>query len=264
MPPNRLLAALPVAEYERLLPHLEPCVLARGDVLHDHERPIEEVYFPTGALISLVSVMADGSAVEAATVGREGMAGMAAFHGVGVAAEQAFAQVPGEALRLRAADLARVAEPGSALAALLSRYTVALFTMAAQGSGCNRVHAMDERCARWLLMVEDGVGRAEFELTQHFLAQMLGVRRATVTVAAGALQRAGLIRYTRGRITIVDRPGLERVACECYGVIRSTFARALGEAAAPSPVAGVAVSGEEGVSLTGTPAPRSESLRLGV
>lgn len=241
---NRLLAALPAAEAELVLPHLELVPLERGRVIQDVERPIEGVYFPVDGVISIVSVMTDGTAVETATVGKEGMDGIEVFHGVDVTPEHHFVQVPGSAYRMDPQRFRALLPRCPALVASLHRYSVALFTLAAQTSGCNRMHSMGQRCARWILMVHDRVGRDEFELTQLILSQMLGVRRATVTEAALELQRAGAIDYSRGRVTVVDRGALERASCECYAIIQSVFDRLLGTDGepTPSPLARVSVS----------------------
>lgn len=252
---NHLLASVPEPERGRLEPHLRRERLEQGHVLYDPERPIEQVAFPETAVVSVLSVMSDGSAVESATIGRESFVGLPIFHGVDVVPEQAFVQVPGDVV-LMPADAFRAALPECpTLGRLLHRCTVALYTLTSQSSGCNRKHAMEQRCARWLLLVHDRVDGDRFDLTQAFLSQMLGVRRATVTVAAGRLQKAGLIRYSRGRITIRDRTGLERAACECYGIIRSAYDRLLGSGQAhPSPLAGLQFS-EAGVTTAkdGTP-----------
>jgi CRP-like cAMP-binding protein len=239
---NRLLARLPDDELRRLEPHLERVPLPLGRVIYDPEHRIEAVVFPEDGIVSLLSVMTDGSAIETATVGNDGMAGMAVFHGVDVASEQAYVQVPGEGYRIESQAFRSLLPECPQLSAALHRYTVALFTLAAQTSGCNRKHTIEQRCARWLLMVHDRVVGDEFELTQLILSQMLGVRRATVTEAAGELQRAGHIRYTRGHVTVLDRRGLESAVCECYGIIRSAFDRLVGGGATPSPLTGVRVS----------------------
>ncbi|HEU4561941.1 MAG TPA: Crp/Fnr family transcriptional regulator [Longimicrobium sp.] len=202
----------------------------------------------------MLGLMDDGSAVETATIGNEGLVGVPVFLGAMQMAGQAFAQVPGEAYRLPAGALREEVRRGSALATLLGRYTQALFTLVAQSSACNRKHAVEQRCARWLLMTHDRVPGDTFELTQHFLSQMLGVRRATVNEAAAALQERGLIDYTRGRITIIDRAGLEAAACACYAIIRNEFARMLEGRETPSPLDGVQVS-EGGSSTAGDGAP---------
>jgi len=224
---NRILAALPPDELAVLEPQLSRVALRTRQVVSDPGQPITAVCFPEDAIVSQISVMADGSAIETATVGVEGMTGLALFHGVDTTPEQVFVQVPGAGHTL-SADAFRAALPRCpTLVRTLHCFAQALYTLVAQSSGCNRKHGVDQRCARWLLLVHDRVGRDRIELTQLFLSQMLGVRRATVTVAAGALQKAGAIRYSRGRITVVDRKGLERTACECYGIIRSTFSRIL-------------------------------------
>lgn len=227
--PNRLLAALPPAEYARLAPHLERVVLGVRDILYDVEQPIAHVYFPEAMVGSIISLMADGSSVETATVGREGMVGLPVFLGTDRASAQAFAQVPGPALRMPADAFRAAVAESPALTNTLHRYTQALFTLVAQGSACNRLHAMTARCARWLLHTHDRVAADEFPLTHQFLAQMLGVRRATVTEAMGALQEAGVVEYQMGRVRVRDRAGLEGAACECYGVIAREFDRLLGE-----------------------------------
>lgn len=251
---NRILAALPGSELERITPHLELIALETGMVAYDPERPISHVYFVETGVISIVSLMADGSAIETATIGNEGMIGIALFHGVDTATEQAFVQVPGEGYRMSAAAFREVIAECPTLQRLLHRCSLALFTFAAQCSGCNRVHTMEQRCARWLLMVHDRIVGDEFHLTQHFLSQMLGVRRATVSETASELQKAGLIRYVRGRVTVIDRAGLERACCECYGIITSAFARILEQRRVPSPLEELTIS-EGGKSIAGEGAP---------
>ncbi|HEY4303372.1 MAG TPA: Crp/Fnr family transcriptional regulator, partial [Gemmatimonadaceae bacterium] len=199
----------------------------RRDLLFESGKPIEYVYFVVDGIASLVSVMADGSSVETATIGREGMVGLPVFHGVFTTAEQALMQVPGKAYRINAATFAELLPRMPALQRLLHRFSVVMFTLASQNSGCNRKHSIEQRCCRWLLMVADRLDRASFELTHDFVAQMLGVRRASVTEALGALEKRGLIETARGRIKIVDKSGLEGLACECYDVIRGTVERLL-------------------------------------
>jgi len=257
-PRNRILAALPAGELERLGPELELVELEVRQVLIDPNKVIGDVYFLEEGVVSILGVMEDGSAVETATVGHEGMVGLPVFLGAMSMAAQAFAQVPGRAYRMPAAALREEVRRGGALSGLLGRYTQALFTLLSQSSACNRMHAVEQRCARWLLLTHDRVGSDTFELTHLFLSQMLGVRRATVTEVAGELQRRGLIEYTRGKITIVDRPGLERAACECYGVIASEFARLLEDRHSASPLDGVETS-EDGMSTLGAGAPRDSA-----
>lgn len=247
---NQILDALPAAELEKLAPRLEHVPLRRRMVAYDPMRPIPHVYFIESGVISVVSIMRDRTAIETATIGREGIIGLPVFHGVDFVPEQAFVQVPGEAYRIPAAPFRALAPELPELSRLLNRYAVCFFTLAAQCSGCNRVHTMEQRCARWLLMVHDRMPGDDFELTQDFLSQMLGVRRATVSETASELQTAGLITYSRGHVTIVDRAGLERVACECYGIIRSTFVRLLEGRHEPNVLESMSLS-EEGRSTVG-------------
>lgn len=225
---NRLLDALPSAELERLLPRLERRRLAIREVVVEVGEPIAQVCFPLSGVVSLVTPMLDGSYVEVTTVGNEGMVGVPVFLGARSATVRAFSQVPGEALMLDADAFRSEAGDRGALHALIQRYTQALFGQIAQVAGCNRLHSNEERCARWLLMSHDRVGADDFPMTHEFLSQMLGVRRATVTLVALALQKAELIRYTHGRMTILDREGLEALACECYAVIKTELDAVVG------------------------------------
>ena len=226
---NRLLAALPQEDYARLAPHLEVVDLAFKELIYRPDEPIRFVYFPLDSVVSLLATMADGAVVEVASVGREGMVGLPAFLGARSLAGQSFAQIPGRAARLGADALQEAVAGGGPLRDLLQAYTQALFDLVAQSAACNRLHPLDERLARWLLMTHDRLGADRFPLTQEFMGQMLGVRRASVSTAAAILQRAGLIRYARGRITVTDRAGLEAASCECYGVIRREFDRLFGD-----------------------------------
>ena len=238
LPRNRILAALPAEERERLDPHLRRESLAVKDVVIDYDRPIERVYFPEDAIISLVGLGVDGSAVETATIGNEGVVGFRVFLGADRMPAQAFCQVPGDALSLDSATFrAEVARRGE-LATLLGRYTAALFTLVAQSSACNRLHTTRERCARWLLMTHDRRGRDDIPLTQQFLSQMLGVRRATITEVAGSLQADGLIEYSYGRVRVRDRAGLEAASCACYALVAREYARLLEGRELPDPLAG--------------------------
>lgn len=228
---NRILAALPTATLARLSPHLEPITFSLRQELSQPREPVRHAVFPLDGAISLVAELSDGSPVEIATIGNEGMTGLSAFLKTDWLPYRAFVQVPGRGLRLEASVFATELDRDGALGDVLKRHTQALLTQVAQSVACNRMHAIEERCARWLLMTHDRVGRADqFPMTQEFLATMLGVRRATVTVAAGMLQRAGLIRYTRGKITVVDREGLEAASCECYAAVREELDRLLPEA----------------------------------
>jgi CRP-like cAMP-binding protein len=258
-PRNRILAALPEPDRARLAASLERVALGPKQVLFDVDKPIEHVYFPEDGVVSVLSVATDGSAVETGTVGYEGIVGLPVFFGADRAPAQAVCQVPGEALRIDSATFRRELERGGGeLRSLLGRYAQALFTQLAQSSACNRLHSMRERCARWLLQAHDRVGADEFPLTQQFLSQMLGVRRATVSEVASALQREGLITYEYGRITVRDRRGLEAAACECYAVVRREFDRLLEGRTPPSPLEGVRVS-EGGRSTAGDGVPRAEA-----
>lgn len=261
-PRNLILASLPDDEYARLAPSLERVALPTRFVTCDVHTPIDAVYFPETCVGSMLSIMADGSGVETATIGYEGMTGLTAFLGGDHSAEHTFVQIPGDAWRLPVEIFMQAVQGGigsrTALATILGRYTQAVMTLSLQTSGCNRVHTMRERCARWLLLSHDRVGADEFPLTQHFLAQMLGVRRATVTEAAGALQEAGLIEYRYGKVTVRDRAGLERAVCECYGVIRHEFDRLLRRPQhQESPLNDVQVTENE-KTTAGEPAPKEE------
>lgn len=224
---NKLLAALPETELALLRQHATLAALSRRAVLYEPHSPIEAVFFPVDGIVSLLTVMNDGSGVETATVGREGMVGMPIFHGVGASAQQAMIQIPGQSYRIDADTFQGLLPQMPTLTTLLHRFSVVLFSLAAQNSGCNRKHSIEERCCRWILMVADRLDRDTFELTHDFIAQMLGVRRASVTEALGSLEKRGFVRTARGRITLVDRAGLEAQACECYRIIKSTVARLL-------------------------------------
>jgi len=224
---NRLLAALPPEVYARLLPHLETVALGLRDIAYAANEPIEHVYFPISGIISMVCLMEDGQAVEVGTVGNEGMVGLPVFLGAERSPSQAFSQVPGETLRMTAEHFTQEVLAQAPFRALLHRYTQALIVQIAQSSACNRLHTDEQRCARWLLMTHDRVGADQFRLTQEFLAEMLGVRRARVNAVAGLLRRRGLIRYSRGLMTLLDRRGLEDAACACYGIITAEYDRLL-------------------------------------
>lgn len=225
---NRLFSALPDDVSARLRPHIEAVDLVLRQSLYTANAPISHVYFPSTAVCSLVLTLDDDTLVEIATVGREGLVGLPALLGAISIPGEAFCQVAGRALRVPADALRREAGIGGPLHDLLLRYTQAHINQIAQSAACSRGHSIDERCARWLLITHDQVGAEQFPLTQQFLALMLGVRRAGVNAAASILQRAGYIRYSRGVITVTDRPGLESAACACYHVVRDEFARLLG------------------------------------
>ncbi|HEX4539950.1 MAG TPA: Crp/Fnr family transcriptional regulator [Acidimicrobiales bacterium] len=229
-PGNRLLDALPPADQAGLAPYLEKVDLEMKELLFEQGKRFDRVYFPLTAVVSLLSVMEDTSGVEIATVGNEGLVGVPVSWGVTMLnpRELIQAQVPGEALVMDV-DIftSRMSQPGE-LTELVHLYTQALFSQIAQQVACNSLHSVEERCARWLLLTHDRVGVDEFPLTQEFLSQMLGVRRASVTVVSGAFQQAGFIRFRRGWVTITDRQGLESTSCECYHVVREVFDRLLG------------------------------------
>jgi CRP-like cAMP-binding protein len=224
---NRLLGALPAEDFERLLPHLETITLEVKDFLYETDRPIEYVYFPIDCVTSTIATMRDGRTVEVGTIGKEGMDGLPVFLGAKTAPLASFCQVPGDAARMTAEALRSEVGPGDRLYELLRRFTEATLVFAAQSSACNRLHSVEQRCSRWILHTHDRVGKDEFYLTQEFLSQMLGVRRASVSEVASAFQGEGLISYRRGNLRIVDRCGLEAVTCECHGVITKEFERLL-------------------------------------
>ncbi len=194
-------------------------------IIYEPRGPIREVYFPIDAVISMVTVMRDGTHIEAVTVGREGLTGAQGLLDGAVASQLTSCQVAGAAYRLPFPRFTELCETFPALRALAERYLSAQLDVMAQSIACNRLHFVNERCARWLLMTHDRVGRNDFSITHEVLATMLGVRRAGVSVAAAALQHAGSIRYTRARFSVIDRQGLEAAACECYAAINEAFAR---------------------------------------
>ena len=228
---NALLNALPEDERALLMPELERVKLDFKDILQKPVRPIDHVYFPHNGVCSATSTMAEGDTIELATIGREGMVGVPLVLNDDRVAHTVFVQVPGEADRLPAATFLRMQDQLPAMRRLMLRYTLAFITQVAQSAACNRVHPIEQRCARWLLMTHDRVDSDTFPLTQEFLGQMLGVSRPSVSIAAGMLQKAGLVSYVRGQLTVYDRPGLEAASCECYGVITDEFRRLLGQQA---------------------------------
>jgi len=228
-PENKLLAKLPREELEVVSPDLEPVRLALRDVLHAPFEPIEHVFFITRGVASMVNEPDTGEVVEFATIGSEGIVGFPVVLGSNSVPSRAIMQVPGEALRLKATELERALPRTPMLHKLLLRYTMALLNQIAQSTSCNRLHEVQERCARWLLQTHDRVEGDSFPITHEFLSQMLGVHRPSVSVAAGMLQKAGLIEYTRGQVTIVDRKGLEAASCRCYRIITDEYVRLLEE-----------------------------------
>jgi len=231
---NRILAALPPEDYERILPDLKMVPLRFRILLHEPGDKMPYVYFPNTGVISMLTVLADGDAVEIATIGNEGMADLSVFLGLEESDSRLLIQVPGTAMRMASGRFREHVEQIPSLRALLGSYSVALFALVAQSAACNRMHPMVERCARWLLMTHDRIDAVIFPMTHQFLSEMLGVRRPSVSVAAEALQAAGLITYHRGKVTVLDRAGLEAASCECYRLIRERFDRLPGRSDANS------------------------------
>lgn len=225
---NRLLATLPAEAYEQLQPALEQVTLSFKQTLQEPNVPLSHVYFPLSGVVSMLVVLEDETSIEVATVGNEGMVGLPLFLGSDTMPTKAMVQIPGEAVRMSSQTFKQALAHLEPLRDILQRYTQALFMLVAQSAACNQVHDISQRCARWLLMTQDRVGANEFPLTQEFLSQMLGVRRAGVSEVASELQQAGLIRYHRGMITIVDQEGLQAHSCQCYRIIKEEFERSLG------------------------------------
>jgi CRP-like cAMP-binding protein len=221
---NQILQALPEDDRKRLRSGMTEVALPIKTVLFEPGEPIRHVHFPLDGVVSLVTPLDDGAIVEVATVGNEGIVGVPLVLG-GSLAVRAISQVPGSSLRMEASAFLAELERGGAFAALVHQYLQALFGQISQAAACNRLHTNEERLSRWLLMSHDRVGVDEFAITHEFLGQMLGSRRATVTLSAGILQAAGLIRYHRGHVVILDREGLEGVSCECYAVIKRQLDR---------------------------------------
>ena len=224
---NRLLSSLPAEEYHKLLPRLEPVSFTLGKVVYESGRRLHSVYFPTTSVVSLLYTMADGTTAEMGLTGNDGVVGVALFLGGDTTPNRAVIQVAGDALKLKAKVLQEEFARGGALQHVLLRYTQALITQISQTAVCNRLHAVDQRLCRWLLLCHDRVPSDELRMTQEFIANMLGGRRESVTVAAGRLQDAGLIQYARGHIRIVDRKGLEAAVCECYQIVKTEGERLL-------------------------------------
>ena len=227
-PRNRLLTALPPGDLARLWPQLERVELVFRDTLHASEEPITAVYFPETGYVSRLAPMDDGDSAEVGLIGPEGMTGLAVVLGGDYDGFELLVQMPGTALQMDAAAFRGALDSIPSLRAGLLRYTLAHFEQVARTAACNGRHMLEVRLARWLLMAHDRVEGDEFPMTHEFMSMMLGVRRAGVTVAASTLQKAGLIRYERGRIEITDRSGLEAATCECYGIARRAYDRLLG------------------------------------
>ena len=217
---NQLLAILPREEYQRLLPNLQHLDFSLGEVLYESSERLDYVYFPTNAVVSLLYTMANGSTAEMGLVGSDGVVGVALFLGGETTPNRAVVQVAGHAFKMKAKVLQEEFARGGPLQLALLRYTQALITQISQTAVCNRLHTVEQRLCRWLLLSQDRVRSDDLRMTQEFISNMLGGRRESVTVAAGRLQDAGLIRYARGTIIILDRPGLESVVCECYSIVK--------------------------------------------
>ncbi|HYO99053.1 MAG TPA: Crp/Fnr family transcriptional regulator [Pyrinomonadaceae bacterium] len=222
---NRLLAHLPEDEFELLRPHMAQVQLELHTVIIEPHVPIRDNYFPLNALLSMVSVMEDGSAVECGSIGREGMSGIPVLLDAGETSMQTVVQIAGEAIRIKAEVLKEVYDRGGALKRILNRYMHTVVVVGSQSTACNRLHHIDRRLCRWLLMSSDGIGSDEVRITHEYLAVMLGVRRAGVSEAAAKLQEQNLISYSRGSIQILDRESLEELACECYRVVKAEYER---------------------------------------
>jgi CRP-like cAMP-binding protein len=224
---NHLLDALPDSDYQRIAPHLELVPMGLGEVIYESGSSMRHVYFPTTSIVSLLYVMENGASAEIAIVGNEGILGISLFMGGETTPSRAVVQSAGHGYRLQAGLIKTEFARFGPTMHLLLRYTQALITQMAQTAVCNRHHSVDQQLCRWLLLSLDRLSSNELVMTQELIANMLGVRREGVTEAAGMLQKAGLIRYQRGRITVVDRPGLEARTCECYQVVRTEFDRLL-------------------------------------
>jgi CRP-like cAMP-binding protein len=225
---NRLLELLDPADFELLKPHLHAVALDYRMPLYEENRTIEFVYFPNSGVASLVKTMINGSAAEVGTIGNEGMVGLPVIFGDTVAPTSVYIQVPGEGWRMTATLFRNALKRSSAIERVMLHYSHVLFNQVAQSAACNHFHNLEQRCCRWMLMTHDRVQSDKFLLTQEFLAMMLGVQRTGVNYAAGKLKRLKLIEYHRGQVTILDRKGLERMTCECYGVSKREYDRLLG------------------------------------
>lgn len=226
---NHLLAALPVEEFDRLAPHLELVSMPLGEVLYESGGQLRYVYFPTTSIVSLLYVMRNGASAEIAVVGNEGLLGVSLFMGGETTPSRAVVQSNGHGFRLEGQLLKDEFNRAGPLLRLLLRYTQALITQMSQTAVCNRHHSVEQQLCRWLLLSLDRLSSNTLSMTQELISNMLGVRREGVTEAARRLQAAGLIRYSRGRIEVLDRPGLERAVCECYSVVKLEFDRLLGD-----------------------------------
>lgn len=230
---NRILLSLPRASLQAIRPHLELVQLPRGQVVYHSESPIRRMYFINRGLVSLVRTMRNGRSVEIGAVGLEGVTGPDALFGIDRAILESIVQIPGTAFRIDPNILRKEMKRSDTFRRLFQRYVHLAVSQIAQTAACNRLHTLEERCCRWLLIAHDGARSDTFPLTHEFLAMMLGAQRAGVSLAANSLQRAGLIRYSRGRMTVTNRAGLEAAACECDGTIRALIDHLFGPARLP-------------------------------
>jgi CRP-like cAMP-binding protein len=226
---NSILAALLATEYKRLLPKLEHVTLKRGEVVYRADQKIEELYFPEDAVVVMVDTTDDGSTVEVGIIGREGIVGINVFLGGVVTPDRAIVQLPGGAMRIKSKDLRKELRFGTPLQRLFLDYTRTFLAVISKSVACSQHHSLEQRLARWLLTMNDYAGSREFLMIHESIAAMLGVRRVGITGAARKLQAAALISYRRGRINILDKPGLVKRSCECYGYIRQEYGRLHGE-----------------------------------
>jgi CRP-like cAMP-binding protein len=231
---NHLLATLPMHEYHRLLTNVDRVLFSLGEVVYETAGRLEYVYFPVNCVVSLLYTTEDGCTAEMGLTGNDGMVGLALFLGGDTTPNRAVVQIAGDALRMKAKVLQEEFALGGPFQHLLLRYTQALITQISQTAICNRLHSVEKRLCRWLLLCQDRVNSDELRMTQEFISNMLGGRRESVTISAGRLQDAGLIRYSRGHIEIVSRTGLEAAACECYQVVKDEFDRLLRKRSDPS------------------------------
>jgi CRP-like cAMP-binding protein len=225
-PKNKLLACLPRADFQRLRPHLKTVPISVKQIIHPRNEPVREVFFPNGGVASVTAVMRNGAMVEIATIGDEGLVGITAFFGSGVMSGEAMMQVPDTNAEVMSVKVFKSElDRRGAFYECVQRYSQGLVALMMQSTACMALHPVQERCCRWLLMTHDRVRRDDFQLSHEFLAMMLGSTRPTVSAVAGALQRAGLIKYTHGHITILDRQSLEEASCECYVTVKEHFDR---------------------------------------
>lgn len=228
-PANKILSALPHEEFEQLRPKLREATFKLGEIVYRAEEPIDYVYFINRGIVSWLATLEDGNTVEAGVIGNEGLAGVSVILGAQSTPNQALTQAEVHALRISSHDITAEFRKNGELNRMILRFVHSMFTQVAQTAACNRLHTLDQRLARWLLMTHDRTGD-EFPLTQEFLSRMLGVRRAGVSVAANSLRQAGLIDYHRGDIRILDRSGLEAASCECYEIVKNEYEQTLGSA----------------------------------